>query len=291
MIQINNVTKWYSSTIALNELSLTIPTGTIFGLLGPNGSGKSTLIKLIMGFIFPDIGDITLDGVRRQQIGYLPERMFFPPRTRVAEYLFTIGELNGSRGQRLRDQVANVLQRVGLSEAAQKRIQNCSKGMAQRLGLAQALLADPPLLILDEPMSGLDPTWQYQIREIIRNEHRKGKTILLSTHRLNDIAELCTHVSILNKGRLMRVGALADVLPMRQQVSILVSTLPSQLENRLRQLHPHILVEQNSVMLHGDAVSRKDEIFRLLLKEKVEIKQLEQQQTTLEEFYLETLYS
>ena len=189
MIQVNNVSKWYDSTLALNELSLQVPPNTVFGLLGPNGSGKSTLIKLIMGFIFPDIGQVRLREVKPMQIGYLPERMFFPPRSRLAEYLLTIGQLGGLRGQRLRDEVANSLQRVGLSEAAQNRIQDCSKGMAQRLGLAQALLTNPPLLVLDEPMSGLDPSWQHQVRDIIRQEHQKGKTVVLSTHRLSDISD------------------------------------------------------------------------------------------------------
>jgi len=244
-----------------------------------------------MGFIFPDIGDVRLRQVRQKQIGYLPERMFFPPRSRVAEYLFTIGELSGLRGQRLRDVVANSLQRVGLSEAAQKRIQDCSKGMAQRLGLAQALLSNPPLLVLDEPMSGLDPTWQHQVRDIIRHEHQKGKTIVLSTHRLNDIAELCTHVGIFNQGRLVRAGALQDVLPMRQQVTIFASNIPAKVQKKLKRFDPAILIEENSLMLYGDSALRKDEVLRFLLKENVQIEQLEQQRTTLEEFYLETLYS
>ena len=291
MIQVNNITKWYDSTLALNELSLHIPPNTVFGLLGPNGSGKSTLIKLIMGFIFPDIGEIRLQQVRQKQIGYLPERMFFPPRSRVAEYLLTVGELSGLRGQRLRDEVANSLQRVGLSDAAQKRIQDCSKGMAQRLGLAQALLGNPPMLVLDEPMSGLDPSWQHQVREIIRQEHQKGKTILLSTHRLNDIAELCTHVSIFNQGRLVRAGALQDVLPMRQQVTIFASNIPAKVQKKLKRFDPAMLIEENSLTLYGDSALRKDDILRFLLKENVQIEQLEQQRTTLEEFYLETLYS
>ncbi len=291
MIQINNITKWYDSTLALNELSLQIPPNTVFGLLGPNGSGKSTLIKLIMGFIFPDIGNLRLQQVRQAQIGYLPERMFFPPRSRVAEYLMTVGELSGLRGQRLRDEVANSLERVGLSEAAQKRIQDCSKGMAQRLGLAQALLSNPPMLVLDEPMSGLDPSWQHQVREIIHQEHQKGKTIILSTHRLNDIAELCTHVSIFNQGRLVRAGALQDVLPMRQQVTIFASDISSKVQKKLKRLDPTILIEENSLTLYGESALRQDEILRFLLKENVKIEQLEQQRTTLEEFYLETLYS
>ncbi|MGB0388919.1 MAG: ABC transporter ATP-binding protein [Ardenticatenaceae bacterium] len=290
MIQINNVTKTYGSTVALNELTLSIPSGTIFGLLGPNGSGKSTLIKLIMGFIFPDVGEINFDQVRPSEVGYLPERMFFPPRSRVAEYLLTIGELSGLGNARLRHDVADVLERVGLSQNAQDRIHDCSKGMLQRLGLAQALLADPSVLVLDEPMSGLDPTWQYQIREIIRNEHRKGKMILLSTHRLNDIAELCTHLSIFSRGRLMRAGALADVLPMRQQISILVSSLPPKLQMKLQNEYPNITIQADSIVLYGAAISRKDEVLRLLLKEKVEVQQLEQQQTTLEEFYMESLH-
>ena len=225
------------------------------------------------------------------QIGYLPERMFFPPRSRVAEYLLTIGQLSGLRGQKLRDEVANSLQRVGLSEAAQNRIQDCSKGMAQRLGLAQALLTNPPLLVLDEPMSGLGPTWQHQVRDIIRQEHQKGKTIVLSTHRLSDISDLCTHVSIFNQGRLMRVGALEEVLPMRQEVTIFASNIPSRVQKKLKRLDRTMFIEDNRLTLYGESTLRKDEILQFLLKQKVQIEHLEQQRTTLEEFYLETLYS
>lgn len=288
MIQVTNLTKRYDSTVALNGLSLTVPKAAIFCLLGPNGSGKSTLIKLIMGFIFPDGGEVLNVP---PHIGYLPERIFFPSGSRIAEYLRTIGQLGGLTGKPLHEQVATTLQQVGLSEAAQWRIKACSKGMLQRLGLAQALLTDPPLLILDEPMGGLDPSWQHQLRNLIRKEHQKGKTILLSTHRLSDIAELCTHVGILSRGRLMRTGTLEEVLPVRPQLIITVSELPPALHSALRKRYPNIAIDHHHLTLNDDAILYKNEVLHLLMDGGVDIQQVEQQRATLEEIYLEVLRS
>jgi ABC-2 type transport system ATP-binding protein len=291
MIQVTNLTKRYGSTLALDGLTLTVPSGAVFGLLGPNGSGKSTFMKLLMRFIFPDEGEMDRGSLATHQIGYLPERIFFPMGSRIAEYLLAIGELGGLGGGALRERVDTVLRHVGLNDVSQLRIRACSKGMLQRLGLAQALLDDPPFLLLDEPMGGLDPAWQRHLRDLIRLLHGEGKTILLSTHRLSEVAELCTHVAILRQGRLVRSGALAEVLPARPQLTIAVSALPSPLHDALRTLHPSIVVQDGLVTLRDDAIQRKPEVLRLLLDSRVDIRHLEQQRTTLEEVYLEALHS
>jgi putative spermidine/putrescine transport system ATP-binding protein len=148
MLSVTSLSKRYGTTTALDHLTLAVPTGTVFGLLRPNASGKSTLIKLLMGFIFPDQGQIDLGGVSRTSIGYVPERPHLPPGSRIGEYLVTAGHLAGMSGDTLRQEVARCLQTVGLAQVANWRIRACSKGMLQRLALAQALLGDPPMLAL-----------------------------------------------------------------------------------------------------------------------------------------------
>src|SRR5512146_2439176 len=228
MIAISRLTKRYGATTALDDLTLAVPEGTVFGLLGPNASGKSTLIKLLLGFIFPDQGDIDLGSISPASIGYVPERPRFPPGCRIEEYLTTAGRLCGETGEGLRKDVHRCLCTVGLDHVAQWRIGASSKGMLQRLALAQALLGNPPVLILDEPMGGLDPAGQKAVRELVKALPVAGKTVLFSTHRLSEVAEVCSHLAILNRGRLVRAGALIEVLPLRPQVTIFVGQLPAE---------------------------------------------------------------
>jgi ABC-2 type transport system ATP-binding protein len=289
MIQVTNLSKRYDSTLALDQLTLKIPQGSVFGLLGPNGSGKSTFIKLLMGFIFPNGGEIAFEAP--EQIGYLPERISFPDGTRLFEYLMILGELSGLKRKQLQHHVAVALQMVGLSENARWHIKACSKGMLQRLGFAQALLNDPPLLILDEPMSGLDPAWQQRMREIIRQQHELGKTILLSSHHLNEMAELCTDIAILNHGRLVRAGSLNEVLFVDPQVVITIASLPPELPKALLSLHPDIKIHYNYIILEGEVIPLQPDVLRILLDYKVNIVQLIQKRATLEDIYLEALNS
>ena len=284
MIIAANLTKRYGPTLALDNLSATIAQGAIFGLVGPNGSGKSTLIRLLMGFIFPDAGTIRLEHARPHQIGYVPERPFFPPRCGVAEYLHTAGRLCGLPGGQLHDAVALRLQQVGLSQMAKQPIGACSKGMLQRFALAVALVNDPPLLILDEPMAGLDPAWQKALRDIITALNREGKTVLFSTHRLSDVAEICTHVGILNRGRLRRTGSLSEVLPLRQQVVITLGSIPDHFIPP-----PGVTMAANVITLSAGDLARKAEVLRRLLDAGVDIQSLSQERATLEEVYLEAI--
>jgi ABC-2 type transport system ATP-binding protein len=288
-MRVTDLTKRYKTTLALNHLTLEVPTGALFGLLGPNGAGKSTLIRLLLGFIFPDAGRIERGPFTPDQIGYLPERPYFPPRCPIREYLWTVGRVSNLPASTLPQIIAARLQQVGLAQAANWPIGACSKGMLQRLGLAAALLSDPPFLILDEPTSGLDPAWQKVFRELIQQLHGQGKTILFSTHRLSEVAELCTHVAILNKARLVRAGTLEEVLPFQPQVTIALTDLPPAVSTRLQALHPEIVLRDSQVTLNGQAVAHKAEVLRLLLDAGLDIQHLGQQRTTLEEFYLEAL--
>ncbi len=193
---------------ALKDLNLEVYPSEVFGLLGPNGAGKSTTIKLLMGLIRPTRGRLFIKGepVRgdeyRRMIGYLPENPSFYDYLTAEEYLFFVGRVFGMQKKRIREEAGRLLQIMELEDASKRPIKGYSKGMVQRLGLAQALLHDPEILILDEPMSGLDPVGRIRVRELILQMKKKGKTIFMSTHILSDLELLCDRVGILVNGQL-----------------------------------------------------------------------------------------
>ena len=180
MIEISNLTKRYYSLTALNNVSLKIPQGEVLGLLGPNGAAKTTLLKLIAGLIKQDSGKIRPTTAEWPLIGFKPERLLFPNQLKVREYLTMVAGVSGIPRTDTHRVVIECLAQVGLLDAANKRIANCSKGMRQRLGLAQVLVGDPPLLLLDEPSNGLDPQGQAEIHAVVRQLQADGKTIVMS---------------------------------------------------------------------------------------------------------------
>jgi ABC-2 type transport system ATP-binding protein len=202
--------------VALRELSLTIPLGASFGLLGENGAGKSTLVHLLMGFIAPTAGTLSVFGTpptsAHPRVGYLHERPVFEPRFSGREHLSYLAALSGLRGPNARARVESLLDLVHLAPAAERRTGGYSKGMLQRLAIAAALLNDPDLLILDEPTSGLDPLAQYEMRQVIAALTAQRKTILLCSHYLAEVETLCDTVGILRAGRLVSAGTVSELL-------------------------------------------------------------------------------
>jgi len=287
MIRAEQLTKRYGPTLALDRLSLEVPAGAVFGLLGPNGAGKTTFLRLVMGFVFPDGGQIDRGGLIPANIGYLSERAFYPSRVSVRGYLTTLGRLVGLRPGILQQSVDRLLEQVDLHEVAGRRLGACSRGMLQRVGLAQALLGDPPLLLLDEPASGLDPAGQKFMRDQIVALRQTGKTVLLSSHHLDEVTRVCTHVAVLKEGRLVRSGPLESILAPQPQVVIRFGSLPDALRARLLGKAPHIQVSEGCLILTDQAIPYKAQILRLLLDADVDIRQLNEQHATLEEIYLE----
>jgi ABC-2 type transport system ATP-binding protein len=287
MIRVQALTKAYDSIVALDHLSLEVPDGAVFGLLGPNGAGKTTFLRLIMGFVFPDTGQIDRGGLVPCCIGYLPERVYYPPRFTIGSYLTTIGRLAGLRGEVLQGAVERLLEQVGLREVSGRRLGACSRGMLQRLGLAQALLGEPQLLLLDEPAQGLDPAGQKFMRDQIVIQHQAGKTVLLSSHHLDEVTRVCTHVAVIHQGRLVRSGPLEIMLAPRAQVTILTGPMPLDLPAELVSLATNVTVAEGRVVLTGEAISCKAEVLRLLLDAGVDIRKLDEHHATLEEVYLE----
>ena len=204
--------------LAVKDISFQVERGDIFGFLGPNGAGKTTTIKILTGLISPTEGRAELFGQAvpsRQalaRIGFLPENPYVYPYLTPAEFVVLCGRLSGLGAGAARDRTRQVLGQVGIAYAADRPVRRLSKGMLQRTGLAAALVADPELLILDEPMSGLDPVGRKEVRDLIVDERRRGRTIFFSTHILNDVESLCDRVAILRKGEVVVSGRIADLL-------------------------------------------------------------------------------
>ncbi|MEK0316770.1 ABC transporter ATP-binding protein [Cohnella sp. 56] len=223
MIDTTELTKTFNGRGGCRGITLTVPEGCIFGLLGPNGAGKSTFVKMLAGLHRPDAGRAALLGLplgrpeARRKLGYLPELFRYQDWLTPAEVLRFHGQLGGmrpreTRGPAFRSRVRDMLELVGLAEAADRRVGGFSKGMQQRLGLAAALLLDPELIILDEPASALDPVGRHEIRNLLKRLRGQGVTVFLNTHLLEDVQELCDQVAFLYEGELLASGPLHELL-------------------------------------------------------------------------------
>lgn len=203
---------------ALYPLDLSVPEGEIFGYLGPNGAGKTTTLKLLMGLIFPTAGEAAILGMDSQdprvkaQIGFLPEQPYFYDHLSASELLEYYGQLSGIAAANRKQLVQRTLARVGLSDTGRLQLRKFSKGMLQRVGIAQAILHDPKVIFLDEPMSGLDPIGRREVRDLVLQLKAEGRTVFFSTHILSDAEALCDRVAILNKGKVLKVGEVAEMV-------------------------------------------------------------------------------
>ena len=214
MIEVSHLNKSYGSRPAVQDLSFMVPDGQIYGLLGPNGAGKSTIMNILTGYLAPTEGEGKVAGFRLPEqaqqakgcVGYLPEQPPLYPEMTVQEYLDFVAELKGVKHAQRKQQVLAAARRTGLEEVLPRVIRNLSKGYRQRVGIAQALLGSPQLIILDEPTVGLDPAQVIEIRNLIR-ELGKAHTVILSSHILSEVQAVCQQVLILSKGRLVAVGS------------------------------------------------------------------------------------
>lgn len=217
--------------VAVRDLSLRVDPGEVYGLLGPNGSGKSTTLKILLGLITATRGVTRVFGMdsrlvrSRREVGYLPENPYFYKFLTGAETIRFFGKLCGMRGKLLERRTFELLELVGLTEAADRRVGAYSKGMLQRVGLAQALVQDPGLLVLDEPTAGVDPVGSREIRDLILALKARGKTVLLCSHLLSQVQEICDRVGILARGELVREGRVDDLLAMRDRAEIVVENI------------------------------------------------------------------
>jgi ABC-2 type transport system ATP-binding protein len=233
-IRIQNLTKHYpvplrrKNLVAVRDLSLDVQQGEVYGLLGPNGSGKSTTLKAVLGLVTPTSGSTEIFGrdskdvASREQVGFLPENPYFYKYLTGLETLVFFGRVCGMTGSSLRQRARELLDLVGLNNASDRRLGGYSKGMLQRIGLAQALIQSPRLVVLDEPTAGVDPAGSRQIRDLILKLRDSGITVLLCSHLLGQVQEICDRVGILSRGVLVREGPLKELISIETQTEVIV---------------------------------------------------------------------
>ena len=216
IIEITNVTKKYNDRVAVNNFSFAAESGKIYGFLGPNGAGKTTTIRMIMGIIAPDSGDIKVFGKKlseqsKKRIGYIPEERGLYRKYKVSDILLYFGKLKGLSSEEARKNTDIWLDKVGLKDRANSKVEELSKGMQQNIQLIVSLINNPDLVILDEPFVGLDPINTRNIKEIIYSLKESGKTIIFSTHQMNEAERLCDHILLINKGKKVIDGPIEEV--------------------------------------------------------------------------------
>jgi len=247
-IAIRNLTKIYripfrrERVVAVRDLSLEVQPGQVYGLLGPNGSGKSTTMKILLGLVSPNGGSTEIFGrnssevASREAVGFLPENPYFYKFLTGLETLLFFGRLCGMHGSELRHRADELLETVGLTDAADRRLAGYSKGMLQRIGLAQALIQHPRLLVLDEPTAGVDPAGSREIRDLILDFKSRGITVLLCSHLLGQVQEICDRVGILHKGVLVREGALNELISIENQTELILENASPELVARIESM-------------------------------------------------------
>lgn len=272
IIKIKNVSKYYKDVIgekyfkALDDFSLEIEKGEIFGLLGPNGSGKTTLLKLLLGLISPTKGEISVLGkgprdVRsKMKIGYLPEHPYFYDFLNPVELLDFYDSLFNINSHTRKERIQFLLEKVGLKGFEKMRIRNFSKGMLQRIGLAASLINDPELLFLDEPTLGLDPIGTFEIQKFLRELNSQGKTIFLCSHLLAQVQDSCHRIAIIHKGRLIKMGRLEELLTVKDELAVVVRGMGDKEKERLKSF----VRQSGSEVL--DISERKDSLADLFIK-------------------------
>ncbi len=278
---------------AVRGIDFEVRKGEIFGLLGPNGAGKTTTIKSILRLVFPDRGSVRLFGsdeptaATRRRLGYLPESPYVYQYLRAPEFLDLCGRLCGMSAKERAARTDELLLRVGLAQATDRPIGRFSKGMLQRIGLAQALLHDPELLILDEPMSGLDPIGRKEVRDLVLEEQRRGKTILFTSHVLTDVERLCDRVAILQRGKVTAYGALSELLrPEVKRTEIEPGGDDDAARQRLTELGIATRDVGAHVVLAVDGESDVRAVLQMALERGLRVVALHEQRETLEDLFL-----
>ena len=247
-ITIQNLTKEFTppsmfqrgKITAVRDLSLTVEAGHVYGLLGPNGSGKSTTMKIVLGLVTPTSGRTFIFGKdsrdveSREAVGFLPENPYFYKFLTGKETIVFYGKLCGLGGEMLEERTKELLALVGLEDAKDRRVGGYSKGMLQRIGLAQALVQEPRLLVLDEPTAGVDPTGSHEIRDLILKFKQRGITVLLCSHLLSQVQEICDRIGIMHRGSLIREGQLDDLIAIENQTELVLENVSPEVLAEIR---------------------------------------------------------
>lgn len=250
-VEIQGLRKVYQQIIAVDDISLVTYRGEAFGFLGPNGAGKSTVVKILTGLVAPTRGTVRVLGQpinhieSRRRVGYLPEFPSFHRWFKARDFLEFHGRLYGLKGAALEKRISEVLAMVGLAGREHQKLGTFSKGMLQRIGLAQALINKPELVILDELVSGLDPVGQRDMRELLRELREEGTSIFLNSHLLADVEAICDRVAIINQGRILKVGSPAELFDKRKVLEVRVDHVSEELLLRLKSIALSIELQED----------------------------------------------
>lgn len=259
MLQINHLYKNYGKYQAVNDLNLHVPKGDLFGFVGPNGAGKTTTIRMVCGLMPPSAGSIRINGVDalenpkeiKRQIGYVPDFFGVYDNLKVSEYMDFYGSMYRMTSKEIAAVADDLLELVNLSDKKEVYVDTLSRGMKQRLCVARALIHNPALLVLDEPNSGLDPRARVEMKELLQNLRSMGKTIVISSHILSELSEMCNSIGIMDHGRLITAGKIEDVMTHVFGGNKLVISVCGEMEPAVRMLKEHAQVKV-------DAVGEKD---------------------------------
>ncbi|MCP9439581.1 MAG: ABC transporter ATP-binding protein [Nitrospira sp.] len=285
---------WGKKVTAVDQVSLAVRRGEVFGFLGPNGAGKTTTLKMLMGLIYPTSGTATIFGYpigtpqAKARLGFLPESPYFYDYLTGREFLRFYGHLFGLRGAWLERRVDELLEVVGMAHARDLQLRKFSKGMLQRVGIAQALINDPELVVLDEPMSGLDPIGRKEVRDLILRLKESGKTVLFSSHILHDAELLCDRVAMIMKGRLVACGHVSDLLAggATQEAELLVERLLPEALERMRSFAKKVVLQGEQVMVVLASQQDVDRAIDLVRSVKGKVVSLTPQKASLEDLFI-----
>jgi ABC-2 type transport system ATP-binding protein len=298
-ISVSEVTKRYASRFgrtvvtALDGVSLRVEPGEIFGLLGPNGAGKTTAVKILLGLTHATSGEASIFGIpvgrpeSRQRVGYLPEGHRFPGYLTARATLSVFGRMSGMSSAARRERIPALLERVRLSDWADVRVKKFSKGMVQRLGLAAALVAEPDVLLLDEPTDGVDPVGRREIRDLLQEEARRGRAILLNSHLLSEIEQTCSRVAILRKGRVVREGRIEDLTRQEARYRMVARPVDERLLEAFRATGAGVERVNGHLVLSVRDVAHVNDLVDRLRAQGASLEELSPERSSLEDVFVD----
>jgi len=278
---------------ALVGFSIEVDPGQIFGLLGPNGAGKTTFIKILLSITHPSSGEASILGTKlpsvhvRKRIGYLPENHRYPGYLTGEQLLKFFGRLSAVSSQVLQQRIPSLLQLVGMDQWRTMKVKKYSKGMLQRLGLAQSLINDPEVLFLDEPTDGVDPVGRKEIRDVLTNLKKQGKTIFLNSHLLSEVELISDRVAILDKGKLLKTGTVDELTATSSLYHIgITGAVPENLRHEASAMLMKLQVESDSMIAEMNSTGELNKLIDLLRKYQVEITSIVQKRSSLEDSFI-----
>jgi len=296
-IRTRGLRKVFSGKVAVRNLTLDVPRGEVFGFLGPNGAGKSTSVKMLLGLVFPTSGEAEIlgrpvgDVKTRSKVGFLPEHFRFYDWLTPTELLKLHGRLYGMSAAKLRERAPVLLDLVGLTPHSNKRLRDFSKGMLQRIGLAQALLNEPDLIFLDEPTSGLDPVGRRLVRDIIKSQRERGATVLLNSHLLGEVEVTCNRVAFIKDGEVVETRQLNDDIGDQTMVSIRAARVTAEVARGLSRWSQSVCTDGERMTLTVSSGAAVPEIVHYLVANGAEIYEVTPRRFSLEERFLEIVGS